>query len=198
MNNHRIKFTTKEPGCDREHYLTQEDVEVLLSRLPTELYARLRVVHFNDWQQRGRRTYGYVTTRGRREIAICALPPRVSLSRALGRRQSPAEYGARRQKQWPRLPVRRFMLYEVFLHELGHLQIINPKAKDPRRKFADEKYAEEFATTWRRKLWSMPFDHPDRVHNPPSDWERMLYELKEFEEMLEKSAANSPRGNFSD
>ena len=54
-------------------------------------------------------------------IAICALPRRVSLTRFLRhRRQSPREFGARRGAQWPILAVKRFMLYDVFLHELGH------------------------------------------------------------------------------
>jgi hypothetical protein len=56
----------------------------------------------------------------------------------------------------------------VFLHELGHLQIINEEAKSERRKFAMEKYAKEFADQWRRLLWSKPFSHPDPVHNAPT------------------------------
>jgi len=76
-------------------------------------------------------------------------------------------FGAVRGTQWPRLAVRRFLLYEVFLHELGHLQIVNPKAKTPRRRFASETLAQEFANHWRGILWAKPFDHPDSVHNPP-------------------------------
>jgi hypothetical protein len=56
----------------------------------------------------------------------------------------------------------------VFLHELGHLQIIHAEAKSERRKFAMETRAEEFAARWSKKLWSEPFSHPDPVHNPPS------------------------------
>src|SRR5207244_13351509 len=123
--------------------LTREDVEVLLQRLPIETWARLRAVHFND-RSRGARTLGYVN-RGRREIAICALPPRISLSRFLRRGNCPEEFGARRGTQWVRLAVRRFLLYNVFLHELGHLQIVNENAKNERRKFAMETEAQEFA-----------------------------------------------------
>ena len=75
---------------------------------------------------------------------------------------------ARCGKQWPRLAVRRFFLYDVFLHELGHLQIVDPDAKTPRRRFASETLAWRFANQWRRKLWLEHFDHPDPVHNPPS------------------------------
>src|SRR5262249_7292419 len=98
---------------------------------------------------------------------LCALPPRVSLSRYLIRR-SPRKFGAVRGCQWSELAVRRFVLYDVFLHELGHLQIIEPDAKRLRRKFASETKAQEFADYWRAKLWLNKFDHLDLVHNPPS------------------------------
>jgi hypothetical protein len=162
----QIKFSTTKPKADRRHVLTEADIRVLLARLPEEVRARLRAVHFND-QSRGARALGYVN-RERREIAICALPPRISLTRFLLRRQSPRQFGARRGAQWPELAVRRFMLYDTFLHELGHLQVVDESAKSERRKFAMERRAEEFATEWRTRLWMNPFDHPDPVHNAPS------------------------------
>jgi len=64
--------------------------------------------------------------------------------------------------------VRRFILCDVFLHELGHIQVVDKKAKTTRRKFARETRAQEFAEHWCRELWSQPFDHPDPVHGPPS------------------------------
>jgi hypothetical protein len=45
---HEVRFICKPPSCDRIHYLDQEDVLVLLGRLPAETWQRLRVVHFND------------------------------------------------------------------------------------------------------------------------------------------------------
>ena len=160
----KIKFSTTIPGGDRRHYLTEEDVMVVLSRLPEETWRRLRAVHFND-RARGNRVLGYVN-KGRREIAICALPPRLSLSGAApGQRRQ--QFGAKRGEQWPPLAVRRFLLYDVLLHELGHLQIVNEKTKSERMRFAREKCAQEFADRWRRKLWSEHFDHPDPVHNAP-------------------------------
>jgi hypothetical protein len=161
----RIHFSYTGTGGGRRHSVNAADVQVLLSRIPEEIWASLRAVHFND-RGIGCRVLGYVN-RGRREIAICALPPRVSLARFLVRR-SPQEFGALRGRQWPELAVRRFMLYEVFLHELGHLQAVDPKARRPQRRFAGETKAQEFANFWRRKLWSSTFDHPDPVHNPPS------------------------------
>jgi hypothetical protein len=162
----RIRFSTSPAGGDRRHWLTEDDIDVLLSRLPAETYERLRAVHFND-QSRGARTLGYVN-RGRREIAICALPPRISLSRFLVRGQSPGLFGAQRGAQWPPLAIRRFILYDVFLHELGHLQLVNPRSNDERRRFAMERLAQEFADGWRRTLWAETFAHPDPVHNAPT------------------------------
>jgi hypothetical protein len=165
MKMRNIKFSMRVPGGDRQHYLTEEDVMVVLSRLPEETWRRLRAVHFND-RARGNRVLGYVTG-GSREITICALPPRISLSAALGPGQSCEQFGAKRGEKWPPPAIRRFLLYDVFLHELGHLQVVNERTKSERLRFAREKYAQEFADRWRRKLWSEQFDHLDPVHNAP-------------------------------
>jgi hypothetical protein len=81
--------------------------------------------------------------------------------------QTPEQFGARRGAQWPTPAIRRFLLYDVFLHELGHLQIIDPDDRTGRRKFARETRAQEFGMAWSKRLWSEPFEHPDPVHNPP-------------------------------
>jgi hypothetical protein len=165
----KIKFSETMPRADRRHYVNADDILVVLDRLPFEVWSRLRAIHFND-RSWGARCLGYVN-RGHREIAICALPPRVSLTRFLRRPTSPREFGARRGAQWPHRAIRRFMLYDVFLHELGHLQIVDDSAKTVRRKFAMEKKAQDFADEWRHKLWGRSFDHSDPVHNPPSEEE---------------------------
>ena len=139
---------------------------MVLARLPEEIRARLRGVHFND-RSRGARILGYVN-RGRREITICALPPRMSLTGFLVKGQSPSQFGASRGAQWPSLAIRRFLLYDVLLHELGHLQIVDSRAASVRRKFAAETKAQKFAMYWCRHLWSATFEHPDPVHNAPS------------------------------
>ena len=162
----KIEYSVSPPGGDRIYHVSAEDVSVVLGRLPTEVISRLRRVHFND-QARGARTLGYTTTRGRREIALCALPPRMSLTRFLCPGQSPEEFGARRGTQWPSEAIRRFLLYDVLLHEVGHLQVVRPELTSPRRRFADELMAQGFADHWRGTLWASPFDHPDPVHNPP-------------------------------
>lgn len=162
---HRITFSLSAARGDRLHYVTEHDVRIVLGRLPEEAYPRLRAVHFND-RSRGGQTLGYVNY-GFREIALCALAPRVSLTRFLIRGETPAEFGARRNSQWPLLAVRRFMLYDVFLHELGHLQLVDARRNSRRLRFAHEKLAREFASSWRAKLWSAPFNDPDPVHSPP-------------------------------
>lgn len=161
----KVKFTYSQVGCDRKHYLTEEDVAVVLGRLPHEARNSLRAVHFND-KSRGVRILGYANPR-EHEICICALPPRVSLSRALLRGQSPELFGAVRGQQWPEIAVRRFLLYDVLLHELGHLQMLIANPRSGRRTHAREKLAQQFADEWRRKLWSSRLEHSDTVHNPP-------------------------------
>ena len=161
-----IRFTTRPTGAGRRHYLTASDILVLLDRLPAELWTRLRHVHFNDkaW---GNRRLGYVT-RGRREIAICALPTHVSLGRMFRKHRFPAShFGAPARGQWPTLAIRRFLLYDVFLHELGHLQIVNSSTRSSRLRFAREKLAQAFADRWRCELWTRRFEHLDPAHGPP-------------------------------
>jgi hypothetical protein len=161
-----VRFSSVPPTGDRIHYVSQADVEVVLSRLPRDLWRRLRGVHFNDraW---GNRWLGYVNS-GRHDIALCALPPRLSFG-ALCRRDriSTADFGAQFGRQWPALAARRFMLYNVLLHEIGHLQVFDAHRPSRRLRFYREKLAQEFANSWRRRLWSVLFDHPDPVHNPP-------------------------------
>src|SRR5258706_14495506 len=76
-----VKFSTSPPGGDRVHYVTEGDIRILLSRLPGDVWRRLRTVYFND-RSRGPRILGYVN-RTRCDISISALPPRMSLTRAL-------------------------------------------------------------------------------------------------------------------
>ena len=173
----RIKYSYTRPGELRKHYVDEHDVQTVLDRLPIKVWSRLRAVHFND-RSFGVRRLGYVN-RGRREIAMCALPPNVSLTRYLVRR-SPRQFGAIRGSQWPERAVRRFLLYDVLLHELGHLQIVDPKARNVWREFAGQTKAQQFADYWRARLWSQPFEHPDPVHNPPSgvELETLEYELR--------------------
>jgi hypothetical protein len=169
----KIKFTSTKPGADRIHYVHEEDVLIVLNRLPQHLWAGLREIHFND-RSEGGRVLGYTGNQRRKsfEISLCALPPRYSVSGELLRKKSPSIFGAKRGKQWPALAIRRFILYEVLLREIGHNQVIDPKAKSIRRMYAQQRKTDEFTSYWRKQLWSEHFDHPDPVHNPPSQEEQ--------------------------
>jgi hypothetical protein len=174
----KINFSRARPRCDREYHVDENDISVVLMRLPEELWARLRAVHFND-RSHGARSLGYVTG-ARNEISLSALPPRMSLTRFIRFRKSPGprQFGAKRGAQWPHLAVRRFLLYDVFLHELGHIQAVDEEARNPRRKYASETKAQDFADKWRRQLWLYPFDHPDPVHNPPTEDELLCLQFE--------------------
>lgn len=150
-------------------------------------YGRTYAPYISNDRSEGARTLGYVTP-GRREIAICAVPPRTSMSRALLRGQSPRTFGAIRGWQWPPVAVKRFMLYDTFLHELGHIQLVNPKVKSERLRYARERKAEEFSEKWRKKLWSQHFDHADPVHNRPSAAE--LEDMESFAQVMSKDDKN--------
>ena len=54
----RIRFSMSLPGGDRVHHVNQADVRVILSRLPIDLWSRLRAVHFNDRGQARRQFEG--------------------------------------------------------------------------------------------------------------------------------------------
>lgn len=60
------------------------------------------------------------------------------------------------------------MLYDVFLHELGHLQVLDLRRPSRRLRYYHETLAQRFAAIWRRRLWATPFEHADPVHNPPT------------------------------
>ena len=109
---------------------------------------------------------GYVD-QGHREIALCALPPRMSLTGFLVKGQTPLQFGAQRGQRWPHLAIRRFLIYDVFLHELGHLQVIDANRPSERLRYAREKLAQAFAMQWCKRLWATPFSHPDPVHHSP-------------------------------
>jgi hypothetical protein len=193
----RIKITvTPETACgDRRHHVMPAQIRTVLSRLPYHTWRRLREIHLNDTSL-GVRRLGYVC-RGRREITLCALPRRVSLTRFLAGRDSPRHFGARRGAQWPALAVRRFVLYDVFLHQLGHLQVIRPDAKSDRMKFALDLKAQEFADFWRDRLWAVEFDHHDLVHNAPSTDELVALDAGQAEVWAEMEQAER-RGRVID
>jgi hypothetical protein len=168
------------PNGEEAHlvsYVRRKDIRTVLERVPAELRTRLRDV-FCSRNSRGVRQLGSVRVRGRRDIDLyTVLPPRVSLRAFIVRGQSPSEFGAPARGQWPPWAVRRFLLYDVLLHELGHLQLVRPDARRWKRRYAAEPLAQSFADDLRRELWAQPFEHPDPIHNPPGPDEASLLEV---------------------
>ena len=120
----------------------------------------------------------------------------MSLTRFLVRGQSAKQFGATRGEQWPALAIRRFILYDVFLHELGHLQVVDEDAASVRRKFSMETKAQAFAMQWCKRLWSKPFDHFDPVHNPPTA-EELADKEPETTELLRRIQLRRTTPNYS-
>ena len=175
----------------------------MLDRVPWPLRVRLRDV-FHSRDSNGVRKLGSVRRRGRRDITIYSvLPPRVSLGRYIGRGQSPSEFGAPSRGQWPPWAVRRFLLYDVLFHELGHLQLVRPHGRGWNRKYASETLAQQFADDLRHQLWSRAFEHPDPVHNPPESDEHDMIPVwaaldKERRHKLVKIALSAPHVELPD
>lgn len=178
-------------------YLDMVDVDTVLDRLDPTLLDRLGEVYLWPSSQGGRRL-GYVTTRGRRDVTLCAnLPIRVSMREIMRRGNHAAEFGAPERGQWPPWAVRRLMLYHVLLHEIGHLQVVRVSSRIKRR-FAAEPLADEFAADLRGALYSTPFAHDDPIHNAPGDdelamlgwWEKLD---KPARARVTLSVVNDPR-----
>ena len=151
-------------------YVDMVDVNTVLERLDPTLLDRLGDVWLSA-SSRGGRQLGYVTTRGRRDVTLCSiLPTRISMREIMRRGNRAAEFGAPERGQWPPWAIRRLMLYQVLLHEIGHLQIVRASTRIKRR-FAAEPLADEFAADLRGALYSTPLAHGDPVHNAPSDEE---------------------------
>ncbi|MCP4593484.1 MAG: hypothetical protein GY842_22330 [bacterium] len=160
-------------------YFGYGDVHKVLLRVPGRFKERLREIHLRS-ARGGIRVLGCVT-RGRRDIVlVCHLPPRVSLRRFIVPGQSATEFGAPRRGQWPPWAVRRFLLYDVLLHELGHLQLVAPGAR-PLNRFAGEPLSQRFADKLRREIWADSLPGAASVHDPPTEdelealglWERL-------------------------
>ena len=162
---------------DVVRYISHDDLEIVKKRIPKEFCTRLRDVFI--WSESyGVRELGFVTHRGRRDVNLSAfLPYRVSLRQFLCKGQSALEFGAPARGQWTPWAIRRFLLYDVFLHEIGHLQVVNSKTTNHRRKYASETLSQNFADDLRRKLWSSQFDHPDPIHNSPQSDELSIIPL---------------------
>jgi hypothetical protein len=89
------------------------------------------------------------------------------------------------------------LLYDVFLNEFGHTQVVRPGSRSDRRQFAGETLAQEFAEHWNRAQWSRESDHHDPVHNSPTATETMNLPQPVGEQYEFTDAVDSPPGSPS-
>ena len=115
----------------------------------------------------GDRRLGYVR-RGSDEIDFCALRRGSASLASCGEASHLLSSGRFAAVSGPGSPCVGSCSTTSCRHELGHIQVVDGKAKSTRRRFASETSTQEFAEHWCRELWSRPFDHPDPVHNPPT------------------------------
>jgi len=147
-------------------FIDQHDVEAVLDQLPAAEKSRLGQVIFRS--SAATRTLGYVTDRGRRDIVLASrLPPRVSLRGYMYAGHRAIDYGAPARGQWPPWAVRRYLLFGVLLHELGHLQQVSTNQPGALGGYASETKADEFSLRWRDALWAAGSPTPDPAHHPP-------------------------------
>jgi hypothetical protein len=167
----------RKPEPDLIRFVSKKDVEIIKGRIPKEFRVRLREIFFSNLTF-GVRQLGWVTSYGRRDINLCVyLPYRVSLRQFLVKGQSALEFGTLPRGQWTPWAIRRYLLYDVLLHEIGHLQIVQPAQSNNKSKFASETKAQEFADNLRRELWSTHFEHSDPIHNSPQEDELSIIPL---------------------
>lgn len=165
-----ILFHEKMVRGDLYRYVTKEDVLILLNRLPLKEYEHLKTVTFDTCI--GAYKFGYVSYKRVNGIVLCDQPQRMAMRGADAKRGHLTEYGGLNNIKWPTMAVRRYMLYNVFLHELRHTQIVKPNKKHIWEKTPNEKLANEYSDHWRGTLYSQHFDHPDPVHNLPTEEEK--------------------------
>jgi len=156
-----VTFSFHPVGGDRRFYVDADDVRSVIARLPKRFQRALARVRFDDvgWE-----TYkaGYSKS-GSREIALCALPPRVSLTRFLPSSVSPHEFGAVRGSQWPALAVGRYQLYHVFPAMLIALE---GRHGDGAAEMGTE------ARKLRHELWESASETLAPLHHAPGDDEQ--------------------------
>jgi len=161
-----IIFHEKEVRGDLHRFVTKEDILTLLNRLPLEEYQQLKTVTFETCG--GAYQFGYVFYKRVKGIVLCDQPLRMGMKEADAKRGHLIEYGGLNNMKWPIIAIRRYMLYNVFLHELRHTHIVNPHKKLTRHKIPFEKLANEYSDFWRGELYKDKFDHHDPVHNLPT------------------------------
>jgi hypothetical protein len=68
-----VQFSVSPASADPIYHVTEDEIRVVLSRLPHDVWRRLRRVHFND-RSRGGRVLGYVNRGGEKSPCVPCLP----------------------------------------------------------------------------------------------------------------------------
>lgn len=146
------------PSRDYYHPCTPDDIRAVLSRLPRRYTKDLRAVILRRIP-RSDRDRGVEARRRMRCIVLNAFPManEIDWGAAPPSQDSRKHYAAwcdtweQRNGRWIQVwtpeQVRRYYLYHLLLHELGHIN--QPHFHSSRRR---ESFAEDFALTWARNL----------------------------------------------
>jgi hypothetical protein len=154
--------------------VSEDDVKLVLDRLPENTWNRFQVIHFND-PRRGLRWLGYINHE-RAEIAISLLPPGVRRVRFVMRAGQPS----RVPRATRRLSPRREMLFDVLLDDIGHLQILDERVRDGVRLRSYEPRPAPHTDYWRLRLWSFKFASAPK--NGANSRQKVLSEVIEVSE----------------
>jgi hypothetical protein len=146
--------------CEAEAYLS------VLQRLPAEVSRCVRAIVLRRTPKpderlgvEARMRFGCVIINAfpRSNQMTWSSPPTQAARRHYGRWCSGwAEEGGRVRLDWSLEEVRRYYLFHLFLHEVGHIH--QPLFHRARRR---EEFAENFALEWATKLNELPPKHED-------------------------------------
>jgi len=154
------------PSRDFLHPASVEDVAELVAHLPPEDLSELTAINLRrvPWSSYERDdAFGFYDPHDR-EITLRAFPSDLRLY--IGGRE-PSERERREfdpfcrdwrrgphgwYLQWDEASLRRFYLYDVLLHEIGHHVADRGKPVGKTRRSANEAFAHDYARRWRRRL----------------------------------------------
>jgi hypothetical protein len=150
------------PSAAYYHPCRGEDYLAVLGRLPAELRAGVRAIVLRRTPRldaelgiEARRRFGCVILNAFPRSLLMGWdgPPTLAARRHYGRWCSGAwwDIDGKVQLQWTEVEVRRYYLFHLFLHEVGHIN--QPRFHAARRR---EEYAENFALEWAAQLGELP------------------------------------------
>lgn len=148
---YHLSYLPQGPG--QKLSIREDDVKLVLERLPQETFSRFQVIHFSD-PSRDLRWIGYINQE-KAEIAISLLPPGVRRIRFVMRVGGGPT--SRRFARRTNARKRRDLLFDVLVDDIGHLQIMDEQAADGVRVRSYEPARRAHTDYWRLRLWSFNF-----------------------------------------